>query len=525
MVGAGELWLLAVAEADEGDRDRNGDGDRLDVVPVIHDLADGSLTDLGLAIPLDAMGLPLPLLAVGETLIAFPVSEAAQGATDRNGDADADDLVWHVFDINTRQVTNTGLAAGPRRPAIGSGAVALVVQESAQGGQDLDGDATDDGLVLHIYDARTRLTTNVGRNVTSEVVFHDHAFAFTTDERSAGVDLNGDLDLEDETIFELYDLLFGGVREIPLAVRGRPLVVGVEDWFVLGDEFQMGADLNGDLDTADGVFLRVLPHLGAYESIGLSSLDSLTSTTRDMDLALAVQEIDGLDHNGDGDRLDSVAVLYDAAHAQTRNSGLAIDPARPLVFAGDWLAFTVDEAAEERDLNGDGDELDSILHVMERATGAVLSLDVEVFAVESAADRILFARDEADTGNDWNGDGDAQDRVEFAWDPVTGLVTNTRLAGTGHVLGADGDHVLLLASEAQQGEDLNGDRDRDDFVYVLHDLLAGTNRSLRAATEQAEAGLVFGGRGMFLVSEAGQARDLNGDGDREDHVVHTLGAP
>ena len=56
-----------------------------------------------------------------------------------------------------------------------------------------------------------------------------------------------------------------------------------------------------------------------------------------------------------------------------------------------------------------------------------------------------------------------QDRVEFAWDPVTGLVTNTRLAGTGHVLGADGDHVLLLASEAQQGEDLNGDRDRDDL--------------------------------------------------------------
>ena len=50
----------------------------------------------------------------------------------------------------------------------------------------------DDDLVVHIYDARTGLTTNAQRSWTSAITFHDHAFGFTTDEPSSAADLNGD---------------------------------------------------------------------------------------------------------------------------------------------------------------------------------------------------------------------------------------------------------------------------------------------------------------------------------------------
>ena len=50
VVGRGELWLVRVREIEQGGLDRNGDGDTLDLVPAGLDLADGSLTDLGLAV-------------------------------------------------------------------------------------------------------------------------------------------------------------------------------------------------------------------------------------------------------------------------------------------------------------------------------------------------------------------------------------------------------------------------------------------------------------------------------------------
>ena len=65
---------------------------------------------------------------------------------------------------------------------VGAGHVAFAVSEAAQGGADLDSSGGASGSVLHVYDARTGLTRNAERNVTGAIVFHDHAFAITTDE-------------------------------------------------------------------------------------------------------------------------------------------------------------------------------------------------------------------------------------------------------------------------------------------------------------------------------------------------------
>lgn len=529
IVGRGELWLLSVSEASQGGQDLNGDGDALDQVPFVLDLADDSLTNLALAgAPLaGAAGraFPFPFAVVGDVLVAFGVSEAAQGASDLNGDGDADDIVLEVYDSRTRTVVSTGLAAGPVEPAIGIASVAFAVQEAAQGDQDLDGDGTTNGLVLHVFDARTGLSTNAARNVTGPIRFQGHLFAFTTDEPSAGADLNGDGDQADAHVFQLYDLVFGGIRSIPLAVRGEALAIDLEDWFVLGDELQTGADLNGDGDAFDGAYQRVEPHGGTFAPLGLSSVDTLASIADGNELALIVQEIDGHDRNGDGDELDSVVVLVDAARQQSFDSALAVDPNGTLVFAGDWLAFAVDELDQGMDRNGDGDDFDRVAHVLQRSTGLVTNLALEVRALEGAGGRVLLTRLEGDTGSDFNGDGDANDLVDFVWDPATGVATGIPLAIQGPSSGSTPDGILFAAAELEQGEDLNGDGDRLDVVYVWHDLSTHGNHSLGVLAGPLDPGLVLPGVALVLLAESDLGLDRNGDGDLDDLVLHRLRVP
>src|SRR5262249_32153262 len=154
----------------------------------------------------------------------------------------------------------------------------------------------------------------------------------TTDEASAGGDLNGDGDTSDTAIFELFDLVIGGIVQVPLAIRDRPVVAGIEDWVPLVDEAAQDLDLDGDGDKQDGVYVGTEPPLATQEPTGLSSSGTFASTDDQHDLALVVQEIDGTDRNGDGDLLDSVLVLYDTAGDRKLDSGLALDPNSPLVF-------------------------------------------------------------------------------------------------------------------------------------------------------------------------------------------------
>src|SRR5262245_4742641 len=85
----------------QGNADRNGDGDALDLDVQILTLPGGGIVDLGI----DGSGA----LACGGDLFAFGVGEANQNNTDLNGDGDKFDSVLHVYDAGSATLTNTGV--------------------------------------------------------------------------------------------------------------------------------------------------------------------------------------------------------------------------------------------------------------------------------------------------------------------------------------------------------------------------------------------------------------------------------
>jgi hypothetical protein len=523
LTGRGELWAVGVSEFDEGDADRNGDGDSMDIVPVVVDLVDGSVTDLGLA-----KSNP-PILTVGDVLIALGVSEENQGNTDLNGDGDSFDVVLHVYDSSTRATTNAGFALGLIPPAIGGGAVAFAVSEPDQGAADLNGDGNVDDAVLHVYDARTQVTTNAQRAVTSALQFHDHAFTLTTDETSAGGDLNGDGDLGDTRIFELYDLVTGGIVSVPLAILGSPLPVAPDEWCLLVDESAQQEDLNSDGDQDDGAYLLVEPHLGTFLATGLSSLTTFGALAEGGSAAVIHNEIDGDDRNGDFDFNDSYVALLQPGLAPIFITDTPTLSASPRALTSNRLGFLVSEF-EAGDLNGDGGLDDNILFAMNTASGQVMATGLEAFTLQASGEHFLFTQAETEglLERDLNGDGDFDDAVLAYRNTLTGALAYTGLAGAGPPVVAT-NLLLQPIGEMQQGSDLNGDGDTDDDVWFAHELLTGLSLNLGVAGIAAGGGaLLDDGRGILLVSEEGEGAggtDLNGDGDAFDVVAHTLRLP
>ena len=78
---------------------------------------------------------------------------------------------------------------------------------------------------------------------------------------------------------------------------------------------------------------------------------------------LLVPESDGGDLDGDGDVLDSVLELYDLCTGRSSNLGLASSGL--LDSAHGRSAISVLESQQGADLNGDGDLLDIVLHLVE----------------------------------------------------------------------------------------------------------------------------------------------------------------
>lgn len=513
------LVAFDVPEFSQDETDLNGDGDVLDRVLHVYDFVDGSLTSLGLASELGTV-------VVGGVLVAFAVPEDDQGDTDLNGDGDTEDLVLHIYSAETGVTTNTGLAF-LGAPSLGIASVAFQVFEAGQDAADLNGDADTDDLVLHVYDARTGLTTNTQRASTSLVAFHDHAFAFTTDEPSSAADLNGDGDATDPHVFELYDLLLGGVEQTPFALRPTSFLgVNVDDWLVLVDEEAQELDLNADGDELDGVWHQVDPHGAGTIPLPYSSLDSRSSRDNGTALALAAEEIDGLDANGDGDQLDVQAVLHDPLHDQTFASGLAVEPAFPFALTSGHMAFGVSEAAQDQDRNGDGDLADVVLHTMDASSGALTNHGQAIANLAQVGEVLVLWLDESEDGLDRNDDGDALDLVLTKFDPDTLLQENLGLASSSPLLAIAGTRALAAVSEAEQGRDLNGDGDTLDRVAYRFEAVfridppSADFTQLPLAIQVTSAVLLADGRGLVLVGEADQDLDLNGDGDRLDAVLH-----
>lgn len=313
------------------------------------------------------------------------------------------------------------------------------------------------------------------------------------------------------------------------------------DWvFGTVDEIEQDMDLNDDGDLRDSA---------------LFAHDTRTQTTSVLPLAIfkiapllefgngfvafevSESQQGDTDLNGDGDSHDNVLHVLDICKMTVTNLRLAA-----LWFrAGDeFVAFNVWEFRQgETDLNGDGDALDTVLHVFDFSTGVATNLGFDVVATSTqfcqsealtysvSSSRVAFLAREAGDQVDHNGDGDLQDSVLHLYDAQSQITTNLALACDstfdtippmlmGEFL------VFLVDEEGQFQTDLTGDGDTKDGAFHVLDLATMQLTNFALASRQYLAGE---NQAAFVIAEyprIGQDVDLNGDGDRDDQVVHVF---
>jgi hypothetical protein len=303
---------------------------------------------------------------------------------------------------------------------------------------------------------------------------------------------------------------------------------------VVSELSQGGIDLTGDGDALDEV-----AHL---HRAGQSSVTNLGIPTRSRawpwpqvsggTATFAATEVDlGRDVNDDGDPVDTV--LFIASRHGVVTSTLATASA---TIGKRWVACGISERSEgRRDLNGDGDIWDVVLHWVDSRTGAAinsgLALGVDgsqVVEPRAHEDRMAFAVAEASQGgSDLNGDGDASDLVLHLSGADGRGVRNLGLAVRPTWAELDvvlhGRHVLIGGDETAQGAgDLNGDGDASDTALHWFDGSRLRNLGLALVTVP-HLQVDRSGRALFSVLEGAHgAADLNGDGDSRDRVAHVL---
>jgi hypothetical protein len=456
--------------------------------------------------------------------LAFHVREADQRA-DLNGDGDWEDAVAHVWDPVTG-TRNLGLSANLFTAAEG-GQVTFQVWESSQGGTDLNGDGDANDNSIHVWDPATGVVTNLRLGSSlEERALPGGRVAFQISEADHGnTDLNADGDASDWVIHvwhPLSGLVNLGIASVKETMEPTP-EGGVA--FLVSESAQDGDDRNGDGSAGDGVPAVWDPAGGHIANVGVAAGTRLRPLDGRRLGYVAIEAGDGKDRNGDGDTLDRVAHVWEASTGTNHNLRLAAEDGIVTFIALDLgrLAFTSDEAQQSDDLNGDGDEGDDVVHVWDAATGTTnlrLAADSPagtLIAIPGGGFTMRIMESEQD-GSDLNDDGDAQDRVIHVWEPSRGTL-NLGLAFVNST-GLEGGRAAFGVSESSHGrKDLNADGDTDDAVLHVWDPLTQTaaNLGIFVAAETA----LDGGRFTFWVWEEFQGgTDLNGDGDATDDLLY-----
>ncbi len=548
-----DVLVLCVRERDEGNEDLNEDGDSGDLV--LH------IVDLGEDVP-EARNLELAATPVGlfGSRIVLAVREAEQGGRDLNGDGDAGDEVLHLLDPRTGIVENLGVSAAAPTPT--GRLLALNVREADQGGVDLNDDGDVGDAVLHLLDPETGELRNLrlppSRALGPRVV-SGKWLVFPVDEVQHGErDLNGDGDTGD-SVFHVVNLETGDTVNLERSgaglrvfrdwiaftvddpsggwlhvqnletgaiheVRGRVFVFGTRVIYSREESSGDGGDLNGDGDTEDSVLQVLTLDTGTTTNTGLAA-----TSPRLFLRSIAVQVDEtaqgGKDLNGDGDTADAVLHLWNLENETSTNLEVA---AAEFFFFGRWIAMQVSEAANGgKDLNDDGDGEDTVLHLRDLESGMTTNLAVAAVAPRAAGRSLFFEVDEGAQGEgDLNGDGDAKDLVlhilEVGDLTVTNLEIATDLGGRIYLFGSQ--LVFEVLESAHGARDLNGDGDATDRVVHVRDLDTGRTVNLGLATNLKSLFPVFrGGTRIYLwVVEADHGRDLDGDGEATKAILHEL---
>ena len=167
---------------------------------------------------------------------------------------------------------------------------------------------------------------------------------------------------------------------------------------------------------------------------------------------------------------------------------------------GGRIAFAVSEAMQRRDLNGDGDTGDDVLHVY-----------------DFAADRLVNVGAAVDHGPGFGFDGshvvfqDAERGSLQVYDVAAGQAVDIGYSVTSFTL-VDG--WVVFGVFEPDGVDLNDNGESSDEVLHLYDIGAAHTVNAGLALRILWSGIASdGGRVAVPVPEGDQGRDLNADGD------------
>jgi Ca2+-binding RTX toxin-like protein len=511
---------FTVDEAAQG-VDLNGNGSAFDAAVWHVTGADGVTVNLGLAGP-----PPIRYGTANGPGFAFAVDETAQGV-DLNGDGTAtDDAVWHVYRPSDG-VTNLQVVSANNRIWAWSGGFLFHVDEGGQGAGSLNGDGDTLDNVWHAFEWGGGVT-NLGLAalqvlIGDDLTAGDGALVWASEASQGATDLNGDGDADDTTVYHVWHPV-GGITNLALAgpqptFRSYGAGIGI----VVSEVAHFGADLNGDGDATDQWVWHVhRPGVGTT-NLQVASDIPLWSLPLEDGLAFTIGEPaqGGTVLNGDGDAADEhVWQVYREGSGVTN---LAIAGATAAIPIAGGVALQVSEEAQDTDLNGDTDKIDTrVWHVYRTGIGVTnLGLATDSATSEAIGTGFAFGVSEpAQGGANLNGDADVTDvRVVHVWDP-SGGVTNLGLATSGSdLLDVAGSLFFRVAEFFQGGIDRNGDGDASDTVWALYEPGTGiTNLSLAPGFPRIAVAIDDGV--VFTVDEASQGgTDLNGDGDATDTGV------
>jgi hypothetical protein len=194
-----------------------------------------------------------------------------------------------------------------------------------------------------------------------------------------------------------------------------------------------------------------------------------------------------------------------------------------------WLAVVANEGANGLDLNGDLDQGDNVLLLVEVAAGPPPVVH-NTQLVTSAAGSIpltgvsdgvsgVLVRAVESANADLNGDGDVTDAL-LVWFAFAQPTTRVFLQNTGgdHAWVAGGT-IGVTANEALTQTDLNGDGDAFDFLFRAYSDLGALLEPGILSASHSRPYSADGSLWAFLRSEVAEARNLNGDADSLDFVL------
>lgn len=400
----GDYVALQVSEADEGGKDRNGNGNATDNVLALYSTASRQATNLGIT-------GKNPVFAGSKLFFLQP--EAARGK-DLNGDGDTTDTVVCSYDPATKQMVNLGVA-GSRLLAKGDW-LAVLAEEAAQGGVDLNGDGDSGDAVVQLFRVSSSQWTNTRLEGSGGFVLTTNLLAVgVAEEKQGRKDLNGDGDAED-TVAAVWDLngtgtAFNTAQDCAEGLAAEGTLVGM----VTTEGAQGDKDLNNDGDKDDAVAQCYTMGAEKVVNIARDATGGLVVSKGKVAFSCSEEDNGGKDLNGDMDTEDFVLLVYDPARGASgtvQNTKLAVDG--DLAVGDGYLAWKILEGDQgSRDLNRDGDTDDSILAAMDLVSGAtVVSSQATADSLFVSSFGVAFSTFEADQGErDLNMDGDTDDEI------------------------------------------------------------------------------------------------------------------